>query len=495
MYRRRESVDVMRHRNHRVIPRAGTSLAAALRLLGSLLVVLGISAPATADGTDSRMTPLEAEVEDYVRATRPAFLLAAEASEGLLPVPDYSGGWKTRPFLSGDWGGARRRLADKGVTFDFYWLQVGQGVVSGGLREDWAYATNLDYYVNLDLMRMNVQPGALISFRAQSRFGTTVNGDTGLLLPVNTYSYFPFTSELDTNVPFAITELNYTQFVSEKLGFFLGKITTMSNANEFAGGQGRTQFMNFQLIYSSVLAQMVPYSTLAVGGVYQPSDKVTVTIILMNTNDASTTTGFSDIGDGTTWWNGVDYQYRAGHLPGGGTAAFVYAFDGDFGRIGGINIDPGLGMLGVSVQRESETWALYWSAWQYVYVKGDAPKLIDAGDDRQDLEGLGVFLLLGLADENTNPVLFSVAAGLSGRGMIPGRGEDTYGLGYFYNDLQDPRPLAIIQLASSTQGLEAYYNFAIARSIALTLDVQWTESAFGRSDDALILAVRLNIRF
>ena len=204
MYRHRESVDVMRHRDHRVIPRAGTSLAAALRLLGSLLVVLGISAPATADGTDSRMTPLEAEVEDYVRATRPAFLLAAEASEGLLPVPDYSGGWKTRPFLSGDWGGARRRLADKGVTFDFYWLQVGQGVVSGGLREDWAHATNLDYYVNLDLMRMNVQPGALISFRAQSRFGTTVNGDTGLLLPVNTYSYFPFTSELDTNVPFAI---------------------------------------------------------------------------------------------------------------------------------------------------------------------------------------------------------------------------------------------------------------------------------------------------
>ena len=34
--------------------------------------------------------------------------------------------------------------------------------------------TNLDYYINLDLMRMNVLPGALISFRAQSRFGAKV---------------------------------------------------------------------------------------------------------------------------------------------------------------------------------------------------------------------------------------------------------------------------------------------------------------------------------
>jgi hypothetical protein len=59
---------------------------------------------------------------------------------------------------------------------------------------------------------MRVLPGALVVFRAQSRFGDSVNADTGLLLPVNTYSAFPFTEPPDEDVPFTITELNYTQF-------------------------------------------------------------------------------------------------------------------------------------------------------------------------------------------------------------------------------------------------------------------------------------------
>src|SRR5438045_4207489 len=42
----------------------------------------------------------------------------SEASAGLLPVPDYSGGFGSRKYLSGDWGGARTDLANKGVQFD-----------------------------------------------------------------------------------------------------------------------------------------------------------------------------------------------------------------------------------------------------------------------------------------------------------------------------------------------------------------------------------------
>ena len=118
----------------------------------------------------------------------------AEVTEGILPVPDYSGDWKTRRFLTGDWGGLRQDWASKGITFDVEWLQIPQGIVSGGRDQLWAYATNLDYYINLDLMRMEVLPGALISFRGQSRFGSTVNEETGLLLPVNTFSALPVTS-------------------------------------------------------------------------------------------------------------------------------------------------------------------------------------------------------------------------------------------------------------------------------------------------------------
>ena len=64
-----------------------------------------------------------------------------------------------------------------GIIFDLNWLQIGQGVVSGGVDKRWAYATNLDYNLSLDLARMNIMPGALITFRGQSRFGSTVNDD------------------------------------------------------------------------------------------------------------------------------------------------------------------------------------------------------------------------------------------------------------------------------------------------------------------------------
>ena len=40
---------------------------------------------------------------------------------------------------------------------------------------------------------------------------------------------------------FAITELNWTQFLSENFDLLAGKITTTKTANEFTGGEGRSQ--------------------------------------------------------------------------------------------------------------------------------------------------------------------------------------------------------------------------------------------------------------
>jgi len=417
----------------------------------------------------------------------------AQESEGILPVPDYSGDLRTRPALTGDWGGLRQQWAEKGVTFRFNWYQAVQGIVDGGTDNRWAYGTNLDLYADLDLDRMGVIPGGLVAFRAQSRFGDSVNGgDTGLLLPVNTYSAFPFTDPPDENVPFSITELNYTQFLSERFALLVGKITTMKNANEFAGGEGRTQFMNFQFLYPAVYAQITPYSTLAAGAFWMPSWRFQFTTILMNTADSSTTTGFGDIGEGATWWNSVDVQWDLSGYPGGSTFGFLYAFNGDFTNIGGINYDPDVGIV---VGKESESWALRWDGWQYLFTETEPGTRVDPRDGRQDLQGVGVFASLGLGDKKTNPVSFAASVGVSGRGLFPGREDDTLGLGYFYNQLQKPRPLLTDFLKSSTQGIEFYYNAAILRWLELTADVQWVKSAQTKVDDSLVLGLRCNISF
>jgi hypothetical protein len=48
-------------------------------------------------------------------------------------------------------------------------------------------------------------------------------------------------------VDFVVTELNWTQLLSEHFGVLAGKNTTIVTANEFMGGEGRTQFLNRQM--------------------------------------------------------------------------------------------------------------------------------------------------------------------------------------------------------------------------------------------------------
>jgi porin len=108
--------------------------------------------------------------------TRAADTNTPPAAAGLLPVPDYSGDFWTRRDLAGDWGGVRSDLANKGVQFGLQWNQYGQGIVDGGRDRTSTYGGNLDYTLNLDLMRMGVLPGALVKFRAETRYGRSVNG-------------------------------------------------------------------------------------------------------------------------------------------------------------------------------------------------------------------------------------------------------------------------------------------------------------------------------
>jgi porin len=79
-------------------------------------------------------------------------------------------------------------------------------------------------------------------------------------------------------------------------------------------------------------------------------------------------------------------------------------------------------------------------------------------------------------------------------GLLRGRDRDTAGLGYFYNRLQDPKEIRGGRLARSVQGLEAYYDIAVAQSVDLSLDFQWTKSAFENVEDAIVLGLRLDLR-
>ena len=185
---------------------------------------------------------------------------------------------------------SRTDLANKGVQVDVDWTQYVQGVVDGGIDRSTRYGGHLDYLINLDLMRMGLIPGGLVRFRAESRYGDSVNGISGQVLPVNTTALFPLINRFDEDVVVAVTDLNYTQFLSEHLGVYFGKLDTLdADLNEFASGRGKSQFMNANFLFNSALALRLPYSTLGAGALWLPTKNITVNASIINTTNSPLT--------------------------------------------------------------------------------------------------------------------------------------------------------------------------------------------------------------
>lgn len=418
---------------------------------------------------------------------------AGEEEKGILPIPDYSGDLWKRDRLTDGWKGRRREWAEKGVQLEMDWVQTVQSIVDGGRSTDTEYGGSLDYLLYVDLYRMGLVPGALVKVRGESRYGESVNPISGNILAVNTDAFMPLTRRPDDDIALTVTDLTYYQFLSEKFGAFVGKIDTLdSDLNEFASGRGNTQFQNMNFIFNSTLA-LLPYSTLAAGALWTPTKRFTAQAAFFNTEDASTSSGFNDFGDGWSFSTEADFQYQLGGLPGGTNVGLVYSGDNQFFNYNGrFTLVPGEGIVPPT---EDETWTIYGSGWQYVHAEEEARGPMDLLNGKPDLQGVGVFWRLGFADDETNPVEWAISGGLGGRGMIPGRDNDTFGAGYFYSSLVTTRFTGTVGIEDNTQGFEIFYNLAVSPAAQVTFDVQLIDSAASALDTAVILGVRVFLRF
>ena len=76
-------------------------------------------------------------------------------------APSYSGDFLTRSTMTGDWGGTRSRLAEKGITFDLSLTQTQMGVLSGRLRSTSEYGGRGDFYMDVDTGKAGLWHGGL----------------------------------------------------------------------------------------------------------------------------------------------------------------------------------------------------------------------------------------------------------------------------------------------------------------------------------------------
>lgn len=112
-------------------------------------------------------------------------------AEGLWPVPEYAGDLQNREALTGDWGGTRTELANKGITLSVDNVTTYQSILDGGRDEVDEIGGSLDYEIHLDFEKMGLWPGAFVRIFAETQYGNFCQWQYRRCLGINHRWSFP----------------------------------------------------------------------------------------------------------------------------------------------------------------------------------------------------------------------------------------------------------------------------------------------------------------
>lgn len=402
--------------------------------------------------------------------------------DSLWPVPDYTGDIQSRPALTGDWGGFRTNMADQGITLSVDTVQTYQNVIDGGRDTGGEYGGSFDYEVHLDFNKMGLWPGAFMRMFGETQFGDFVNPVVGTVTAVNSDGLFPLVNDDETT----LTSVVFYQFLSEWFALYLGKLDTLDgDTNAFAAARGKNQFLNQNLVFNPVTLRTVPYSALGGGVLFVlPEKKGLFSITALDPNGKADEAGFDEAFD-----EGVvvaselrvmvePFGLRGNQLLGGtwSTKDFT-VLDQDFRLLLFQLLTPGP----VTLDKAEDSWSFYYNFDQYLFVEDEDPT-----------QGIGIFGRFGVADQHTNPIERFYSAGIGGKGIIPGRDHDTFGIGYYYIEVSDKLPTPFNRIDNG-QGVEIFYNIEVTPWLHITPDFQIIEAGLKTIDTTYIAGFRIKI--
>ncbi|MHC4343393.1 MAG: carbohydrate porin [Planctomycetota bacterium] len=402
---------------------------------------------------------------------------AGFAPEGEYDPVEFTG-------LTGDWNGQRTKLAERGITIDIDVIQTYQGVVDGGTDSSWEYGGTAEYNFQFDFQKLGLWPGAFVHGRAKQQYGEFVNNNTGAMVAANFQGLLPLPDYDGVAVP----QFVFTQFLSESLAVFLGKIdTTEGDSTRFSGARGKDNFMNQAFVLNAAAVRGLPLSALGGGLLFiwpdaRAEKPTTLSVSILGPDGQPNTAGWDDdFEDGTSY--SVEFRRPTQFFgkDGAHTFAGVYS-DKDFTILDqdpGIILPPGSGPL----EENDGTWAFYYNFDQYLFNEEEDPT-----------QGFGLFGRFGIADDETNPADTFYSIGLGGKGIIEGRDEDTFGVGYYYLKISDELPKVISNRSEDTQGFEVFYNIEATPWLHITPDFQIIDPA-QNVDTAYVAGVRVRVDF
>ena len=274
--------------------------------------------------------------------------------------------------------------------------------------------------------------------------------------------------------------------LSPNFGVFFGKLDTFDgDYNPFASGRGKTQFSNAGFVVNPALFRAAPYSTLGAGFLILSDEGVPIfTFNVLNPTDTANRSGFSELfEEGVSLFSELRLSSNFFDLP--GHHLFGGAWNSrDFVALGQ---DPRIIFPQVPIRPTTGNWGLYWNGAQYLCV-----------DECDPTKGWGVFARAGAADRESHLVEYFLSAGIGGNSMIPGRQNDTFGIGWFRSYTSSeigPILTFLFGDIGDSDGLEAYYNIAVTPWLRITPDLQILNPGLKAIDTTVVTGVRGQVIF
>ena len=157
--------------------------------------------------------------------------------------------WSASPFsnqLTGDWGGSRTALAERGVTLDFESAHYYQGLLSGSGDNDFEYAGRLDALLNFDTAKLGLWKGGLLRTHTEYRYGDPSPNLGGALLATNSGLILP----TGKHEEIVVTSIHLAQQIGDRINVLVGRINALDliAGDPFFGGGGRSRLPQFGIL-------------------------------------------------------------------------------------------------------------------------------------------------------------------------------------------------------------------------------------------------------
>jgi porin len=408
---------------------------------------------------------------------------ATTAKPGPTPEPDF---WN-RETLTGDWGGTRSQLEERGVDLEFKVLQFVQSVASGGINTGSVGNGKFQTAFKFDLGKLAGWKFWSAEVETETRFGGPLLGGTGAINPVNTTAIIPAAA----GTVFTISAVNVTRIFPINLqkgdlfAVSLGRFNLVDlSVEHFFGGGGTERFFNIAQIGPLTVLRQVPLITNLVSFAYVRRGEPFITFALIDPNDHSLDPGLSNLfADGVTFSPGINFRtkyFRKTALHSVGAAVTTKKYT-PFDAIRQVLI-PGPPINPVQPQRGS--WSVNYTFRQYMV-------------ERPKGNGWGFFGQISIADKGTSPITKFVNVGLGGNGLFKNRQLDEFGIAYAYTDLsevlKDNLDLLAIRRPRPEHQVEIFYNFHVTPWLRFTPDLQVIRPTRPMTETAIIPGVRLEV--